>query len=193
MKKRNLSLALVVLAVVFAFSAQSAPIIEPLEVGSTTYIDPYDKVTRTDPGPVTDFVSLLFSTPGDYQIDSVSVTFSIFELSGSITAPHTFTVVDELIVDIFGGYGVGMDMGPTSFGYVPAKDGAKLEVSSIGIEGLFNRNPFAFDYAAAPGQPSLWTAQLASNTAAPVPEPATMLLFGFGAVGLGLVNRRKKK
>ncbi|MBU0995761.1 MAG: PEP-CTERM sorting domain-containing protein [Proteobacteria bacterium] len=210
MKKALTILCAILLAVGLSGSA-SALVFE---------LDHYDiNLNDTDPGLVLNYGKIL-STPGSGDLSlGASYTTQLFKLwTNETTVNGDDTVPQNIFVDfyftrpdsftgtvggqtngnrsswwIFSGYyqyGAVTWSGPQTLYFGPEGDGELLVSLS---DATFNAGFFGLNEGRCPGAviDVTFTYLKEASSQAPVPEPATMLLLGFGLIGIAGVTRKK--
>jgi|GEM_PF-7026233 len=157
-------------------------VIEETEVPMTgqlkDYVQPWMNMVLTNDGQ--DTLNLLLSE-------------GIYNSSGGVLTLFSEEFLQEISIPPGESKEVGFLMaGPYYFNFnnwdwEPCKVGDFATVTSLSLN--FNDGDFGI-YLDDPG----WTVTVieADNGASPVPEPATMILFGTGLAGLAAVGRRRK-
>jgi len=153
------------------------------EITTTLTVDNGGSTTLSQSWSATDFLSYRIEGATGWWAESTVVingsssgNFST-DGSGNVTAAGDWSGNSGVITTSWAGDLVGCwysDANNGIFYINPPSDSGMIEVANVG-ENIIGSN---------------WTATLASSN--PVPEPATMVLFGFGILGLAGVSRKKK-
>ncbi|MCD4720467.1 MAG: PEP-CTERM sorting domain-containing protein [Desulfobacula sp.] len=119
---------------------------------------------------------------GDGNTATVSISSGTFDFSGAWFTPAGKTIFGEVGVEAFFG---GVSQGIVNIDLVELAP-LWVDFDFVGIDML------VFTPVPSTGHGSYFAMDDFTYSSNPVPEPATMLLFGLGILGIAGVNRRKK-
>jgi len=147
--------------------------------GSVTYTQFLSNSLIGAPGPnVLAWADLGSATFGAQPLITDSTTTSFFQFTGTAYFPDTFTIRHD------DGFFLYINGVPFDSSYPTAPELATITLANLGLSaGIYN---FTLNYAAWNSFPEV----LQAPDVSPVPEPITMLLVGFGMLGVAGMRRK---
>lgn len=189
MKKVFTTLAMALTLFFFAGQAMALSIGFDFDIGSSFYIEEGSSdllgvnINLFNDSSDTVELSLYggsFSSNGDYLWNQIGDIYQDYSLDPGETQSVLYREFGATVLDW------------TTFNYIPAEEGDRLNVTALSFNGTLDGTFGSWGISAIESGTNIFSVNIGTDVK-PVPEPATILLFGAGIVGLAGFARRKGK